>query len=292
MRELEYVEQERSLGASVHLSDGVWWRWLSPSFCKPAFPFKQLTPGEAGPSWHLSLLGYSHQVRSAAEANTYSRRMVLDGEALREFGMQSLKSSKRARIRKGIRLLSIKPIDDLERNLPDLQQINISQAVRTQHGLPPEYYSDQYDVWRRKQIVLSKLPGRLWMGAFSEDNLIAYIYGYQVEHVFVIDTAKSHTDHLAKCPNDGLLFKVLELARDLPGCRAVHHGGGGERPTLQKFKELYGFKDTLQPVYSNRKWLYETAKRVVNDMGSVSEYIYRYALRSSMKSSTRGKREL
>lgn len=281
LTESEYVEQLRTLGESLHFHDDVWWQSVSPLYCKPAFEYRRLAVNQARPDRLRALLGYSHMVDTEASANSAKQMIAMAREAIAGFSMTSLDGAERAQVRKGLRLLQIAPIVDLEVVLEDLRILNVSQARRTQHGLPAEYYEENADAWRRYMRRLFALPNRTWLGAFADDRLVAFYYYYQVEDVLMIDSAKSHADHLKKCPNSALVYTILDQARRTGDVRLIVYGGPSRNQNLDNFKARYGFRATSLPVRSHLTAPGKLARQVLMRSAGASALLERMAVGSS-----------
>jgi hypothetical protein len=250
MKSEEFIRQQIKAGQKIHFSKGVWWRRASHFFYKPALPLEIIKPGSARPGLKKLFLGYSHLVGSEKDANRHWNVMLLDEEKLKSFGIKSVSSAKRARVRKGLRLNDIKKIDDMDKVIEEMKEICISAAKRTGHGKEPEYYIKRYEEWKKFMKSEFSLPQREWWGAFCEGKLVAYFYAYHIGDAMFISAAKSHTDFLEKCPNDALLFSFLEYCRDMEGCKKVIFGDWSkDAPSLNEFKERYGFGKASFPVY-------------------------------------------
>ena len=264
MLSTEYINQQIKAGYKVHLNKGVWWQKIAPFFYKPVIRLMPIVPGQAYPSRLKSFLGYSHVVTDKKFANGVWSVMLLSEDRLKTYDFKSISSSKRARVRKGLKHSEVRRIENIESVLEEMRDICISTAKRTRHGLPPEYYIKNYEKWCRYIKKEFSLSNREWWGVFFQDKLIAYFYAYMIDHTMFIVTAKSHTDFLDKCPNDCLLFKFLKYCRDLADCRQVIFGDWApDTPTLNKFKEKYGFKKVDLPVYKKYNPIILSTKRLL-----------------------------
>lgn len=249
----EFIERVLEIGYEVHLNDGVYWIEYEPFFYSPVIPYQVIEPGKAKPKMLKALLGYRHHVSDKKYANTYEPIQLMSEARLINFGMQSLSSSTRARVRKGLRLTKVIRIEEIEPVLDDMKAIEISKARRFRQAKPPEYYMKYDNKWRDwtiKQFNGDRGKKEYW-GSFYNDTLIAYMKIQQMYDMMMINNVASHSSHLDKCPNDALLFSVLEYCRNLPSCKKVSHGGwDNDNPTLNKFKQKYGFERVDLPVYA------------------------------------------
>ncbi len=246
----EFIRQQINCGYKVHFNDEVWWQKRAPFFYKPVNFLQKINPGESRPSIFKSFFGYSHLVHEKQYANKYWPVMLLSYEKLREFDISSLPSSKRARVRKGLRLTDIKKIENIDSVIENIKNICISTAMRTRHGLPPEYYVKRFKKWRSWITRLFNLSKGDWWGSFYQGTLIAYIYAFQIDDTMLISAAKSHSNNLDKCPNDALLFSLLNYCKNLHDCKKVIFGDWSkDAQSLNEFKMKFGFKKKDLPLY-------------------------------------------
>lgn len=237
-------------GFQVHEHDGVWWQRARPFVYKPVDLLQVLVPGAARPDPLRSPIGYAHACASAAEANRTWSFMMLPEVELRAFDLAALKRHDRPVVRRGLREVEVRRLDDLGPVLEGIRRINFSQAVRNGHGLTPAYYVEHRDQWEARMRREFSIAGREWWGAWVGDRLAAYYYAFHIGDTMQISAAKSHSDFLKLNPNDALAYTFLCHCRELPGCRQVMFGGWTpDTPTLNGFKERYGFRRVDVPAY-------------------------------------------
>jgi hypothetical protein len=255
----------KAAGFPVHRHAGVWWIQTAPLFCKPLDPLRLIAPGSARPNFRLSPLGYSHAVAESSAANQSWSIVYQHHDSLAEFGMDTLKPKRRTWVRKALRHVEVRPIKEIHAALDAMNEISISSAERTGHGLPPDHYRAQRKQWEEYRLREFSIPGREWWGAYLEGRLIAYLYAYVVGNTLTISAFKSHSEFLRFAPNDALLFTFLEYARDCLDCEHVLYGDWNEEvPTLNEFKQRFGFSKKVVPVYRREtvpfNWLRGFAK--------------------------------
>lgn len=264
MTSKEYVEQVIDIGHKhydIHFNDGVWWLKVAPFLYRPVDQMHLIEPGSARPKKHKALLGYSHLTSDKQYANKYWSMLFVSEERLNNFDMQSLSSSVRARVRKGLRLTEVKKIEDIEQTIDNMRDVCVSKASRTGHGKPPEYFNEEWKNAKFKEFEIDKNTKERW-GAFYEGSLIAFMNIFLVDGIMFISFAASHTDHLNKCPNDALLFTILEHCKKLADCKKVQFGDWSNNESLNRFKQKYGFEREDLPVYSKSTFLYSMAKKI------------------------------
>jgi len=245
----QYISQKRQLGLPIHQWRGVWWERHKPFYYKPAFARTVLAKGSANPMPARALVGYSHVVASATEANAVWRFMERRWDQEKAFDLADITSKKRNQVRKGLKICEVKPIECLDGLWLDMQRVNISHSKRTGCGKPAKYHTDRYREWSSYIARLHALQSRQWFGAFVEGRLASYFYGYAVGWTYIIDAAKTDSDFLWANPNDALLFTMLEHAYNKEGCDLVVYGGHAPGDdSLAAFKMKYGFEISAYPV--------------------------------------------
>jgi hypothetical protein len=257
----EFVKQQIAAGYKVHFHDGIWWQRRAPFFYRPVNFLQKFNPGEVKPKISKSFLGYSHLVTDDQYANNYNPMAIMSNDMLNEFSLNNIEASKRKRIRKGLRLTTVRRIDNITDVIEDIKNICISMAKRTQHGLPPEYYVGKYDKWKSFMMREFSLPSREWWGVYYDNILVAYRYDVLIDNTMFFLATKSHTDYLHACPNDALMFTFIEYCKGLPDCKELNAGDWNPKSSINAFKELFGFRRVDLPVYKKQNTLVNTAKK-------------------------------
>lgn len=252
MKEKDFISQQIKAGYKIHFQQGVWWEKAAPFFYKPVLPFQEILRGKSKPKLAVSFLGYSHCVPEGSYANKVWSVMVLRNEKLKNFSIYNLSANRRKLVRKGLRRVEIKKIENIYFVVDDIRDICISSADRTSHGKPPNYYIKHYNEWKSFITKLFNLPNREWWGAFHQGKLIAYFYAYQISHTMYVNTHKSHSQFLGKKPNDALFFAFIDYCKRLPDCTELSLGDWNkDNPGINEFKMKYGFKKVDLPVYAD-----------------------------------------
>ena len=247
----EYIKRVFDIGYDIHLSDGVWWRERGPFFYEPVIPYLSLEPGKAKPKLRKALWGYRHFVTEEKHANTYQAIILLNEEKLKIFGLHSLSRNRRKKVKKGLRLNEVIKIESIEQVINDMRDILISKYIRTGDGKPPEYYEKHYEKWKSfliKQFIVDKGKKDYW-GAFYNGKLVAYMTVQQIDDTVTLIHAASHTDYLDKNPNDAIRFIVIEYYKNMINCKKIVSGEWVDKPSLNDYKESYGFKRVDLPGY-------------------------------------------
>lgn len=270
MTEAEYVEQQILLGRRIHAHDGVFWEQTYPLYCKPVFEFRVIKPQSAKPGLRHSVLGYSHQVSDPSMGNRSLSFMVLEEGEIEGYDMSRLNAKKRNQIRKGMKHCEVQRITEVEPLLEAMREMNISQAKRQGRiDVPPEYYIEKADEWRKEIRATFAHTGYQWWGAFCGNELAAYMAILKVEGVVFIQVVKSHTAYLNQCPTDALYYVVLAGLGQDAYCNLIVNGGPGNQ-SLDHFKEQYLFKPKPYSYYTYNDKLFNIVKY---SGGKVSLYI-------------------
>jgi hypothetical protein len=237
----------------------------------------------AKPKMYKALLGYRHYVSNKQQANQYEAVSLMGEERLNNFGMESLSSSIKARIRKGLRLTEIRKIENIETVIDGIKEIEISKAIRIGHE-NPEYYVRNYESWKAwiiKQFYEDKGRKEYW-GSFYNDTLIAIMKFYQIDDTVIINYSSSHTDYMDKCPNDALMFSILDYCKQLKDCKKVSYGlWSTDRESLNRFKLKFGFERVDLPVYAKYNFhIIPVAKKIleIKQLRKVNELIRSYLI--------------
>jgi hypothetical protein len=267
LSEEEYIEQQRSMGLRIHRHRGIWWEEVFPFYCKPAFVYTAIDPGEARPKRIRSLLGYSHQVRDSRLKNRTLCLMVLEGAGLNNFCLATLGSKKRNNVRRGLKTCVVKRLRNIEPHLQRMREINIAQAIRQEQKAgsetPVSRYQNEANSWRRQIVSEFALEGREWWGAFVNGMVVAYLRTYQVNGIRVIQQTKIDTASLRSYAMDALYFTVLSRAAEDPDCNRVINGPPLHE-SLNKYKEQFQFCPVEIPYYSSNHRLVEVYKMLLS----------------------------
>jgi hypothetical protein len=223
LTEAKYIEQQRRLGNRLHEHDGVWWREPYRFYAKPVFEFRSFPPKTAKPRLSKSFLGYSHQVPECRYANRILEYMILEGEDLRLFSLARLPTDRRNKVRKGLRLCTVRPITCLETCIEEVRQICISHAKRAAKDqtfpVPFTYYVEHEKEWKAEMLRRFAIGGNEWWGAFHQGGLVSYKIQYQVDNILIFYITKTHTDYLNLCWN-----RQAETRLVIRSSTAARHG--------------------------------------------------------------------
>lgn len=240
MTKQEYLGGKAEAGMKLHTSNGVVWQSTKTGYCTTAVPFEVIQDLSKKPKLSKAFVGLNHRVADGIKPTGFWRPFILRDNDLITWSIDNLESgNRRRRIRKGllnnevIKVLNIKDYKD------DFSRILKSTAIRNGHGNPPEYYDMNKSSWWDVLLNLQKYT-EFWC-AFQDGKMSAYICIHVIDNRVVVDGVKSDTDMLPLCPIDAIIYNIITSVQSR-GVNEMWYGGESSRPTLDKFKESYGFK--------------------------------------------------
>jgi hypothetical protein len=246
MTKEEYIEAKKKAGHIIHQHDGVWWETSRLGYCKPAVRYEAFEPLEVRPAFERSFIGYNHRVLRDNHATGFWKPFIMKGEELQQWEVKKLSSKgRKSSITKGLRENEVRRLDLIDNYKKDIANVLISTAERVGHGFPASYYALDNPKWWE---VLKKIePYTEYWASFYEGKMTAYICIHVMGDRVVVDGVKSDTDLLNKCPIDALLYSIITDLQHRGGIKEIWYGGKSDRPSLDKFKESYGFKVSRTP---------------------------------------------
>ena len=94
-----------------------------------------------------------------------------------------------------------------------------------------------------------RLPKRIKLGAYVDNHLIGFLFGYAVENTAYLSYIASHSDYLKLYPNEVLIHAFLEICERACGVHKVVFGLKSLTESLNKFKRQHGFEEVTYPAY-------------------------------------------
>lgn len=249
----DYLRQESGIRKGVHLHDGVWWKRSLPGCSQPLYPLQEVMPGSARPRFSKSFIQYSHVVPGIGASNRQRTRtrLLLQGENLKGYSLESLDRKRRQAVNKAVRCgFRTELIQDLQKHRADLHEIYISNAIRNKHGLPHQWYIENEGQWWADLVRENALAGRDWFGVFQGEKLVAFLYACLVDDTAVWFVTKSNMEFLSSDPNDLLWFDVITHYKNVAACRRLDAGWAiPVPPTIDWRKRRLGFEPVELPVF-------------------------------------------
>ncbi len=249
MTESEYAAQLVSLGGKVHFHDGVWWLRVKRGFCRPVWRNRCFAPKAVKPNFIEAFLGYAHGTDVLQDSGVSYKVMRRDLGDDNSFDISSLSSNRRSKIRRGLKRIDVRLVDDIQPMLPRMMEVVVDARNRTGSGLSVQYYERHGASWQKTIQKLAGMKDNYFLVALKEGVVVAYYHLVVVGKTMSITAAKSHTDYLKEYPNDALIFTALDNAYNHWGCNSVWFGDYADDPTLNQFKQGYGFQCVEIPKY-------------------------------------------
>ena len=221
--------------------EGRWWWRGKPQF---SYPLDLITPLDLPPRMPFgrSLLGWQCPV-SADFANSSLHFNIVQN--LADYGLQSVRASKRRAIRKGLKRLEVSLVDPMDLSITDEAcAVWNSHVRRTSWNVQCELA-----VFRTWWQPLVDMPGTVILGVHDKDTgqLCAWLIARIIDHTVFLDTLASRTDMLHHRPNDTLVFVLLSNAGRLGQVRYGNFFRRSLNTTIEKFKQSMGFETSGVP---------------------------------------------
>jgi len=240
MNEEEYIKKKIISGHKIHYANGTWWENLRSGYCKPAIPYKPLEPGISKPDFNKSYIGYNHRVIKLSDATGIWKPYMLRDEGMLNWSIENIKSSRRRNIKSGLRKNEIYRISDLTDYREQISGILKSTAVRNGHGHSAGYYDLEKTEWWDVIMRVSRYS-EFWI-AMQEGVLAAYVNIHIVGNRAIIDGVKSNAEMLSSNPTSAIIYSIILSLQERGNISELWYGGKSNRPSLDKFKEYFGFE--------------------------------------------------
>ena len=161
-----------------------------------------------------------------------------------EYSLDSLRSEMRRNVSLALRRLRIEPLTAEQLLAHGLQAFS---DTRARHGLS-DGTSDEF---RRRFTAWVQCPAHVFLGAWKEDVLTAFLSIIEVDDWAEIEGTFSMTTYRNLKPNDGLNYVALHHYLRNKQCRVVSYGlssiQDGNHDGLHTFKTKVGFE--ARPVH-------------------------------------------
>ena len=163
----------------------------------------------------------------------------------RAYGLEKLSPAMRRNVRRGLQELRIEPIKAEQLMAHGTETFRDTLRRNGLRDWTP-------DKFRRQVALRSKFPGHVFLGAWKDKQLAAYLSVLEVEDWVEITSSFSADNLLHLRPNDALLFSALHDYLVEQGRRIVSFGSSSiqtesNRAGLHAFKTKVGFE--AQPVH-------------------------------------------
>ena len=165
LTEEELARRQADVEDRVHLHRGVWWRQAGPFFCLPCNPCAKIDARISAPHPLRRISGYTHLAADGTPSNTGHPAIVREHVA--NYFAGQLSESRRYKVRRALRQIEIRRVEQLEDMLQDGHEVYVSWHERVQWG---RNKSDRqkYDAWitrefqQPKSFILGAYRGARW----------------------------------------------------------------------------------------------------------------------------------
>mgnify|MGYP000150339536 CR=1 FL=1 len=232
----DYARRMLARKHPVHRHHGVWWWQVRRRFCWSLDPFAVHPPHGVRPAWTQALAGYQIVVAAASDANAWFNPMVLDD--VPAHGPERLDGFRRNRIRKGLKLLTVRPLNSPDELIRDGWVIEREFYERTRWIAPPP--EAEWPAAMRYSFREPVIDHKL--GAFAGDKLVAMMSWFGLGRTAHLAHIASGEEGNKACANDALLAGWLWMLRECGGYDRAVYTVRSFKPTLDAFKESHGFR--------------------------------------------------
>jgi hypothetical protein len=161
------------------------------------------------------------------------------------YTLETLSSSARRNVRRGLRELRIVPLDSRELLIHGVQAYcDTRRRAGLNDGTP--------EAFRRRFRTRAKARGHIFLGAWKDDTLAAFLSILEVDDWAEIEGSFSRNDFLTLKPNDTLMYSALSYCLIERTCHLVSNGLSSiqvesSEAGLHAFKKRVGFE--AKPVH-------------------------------------------
>jgi hypothetical protein len=255
----EYAAYERSMGATVVESEGIYWRRVRPGFYRPLLVFEPLNHLFVRPPCGVVWGGWQYAVCNPEWANGSISFLVFKSVA--GYDLHCLEKKRRWEVRTAERVFTVRPLNGPE-ELSAAYPVYVDFQRRTGY----KYRSDRLDPacfaqWARQVF---QHPGVLVLGAWHEECLRAVSILQRVGRTLIYATFFATGEALRRHVASLMLHGVRVLGAHLDGVAQIYAGlrkGGGEKSVdefyLQRGCEVVTLPARLH-VHPVTGWLLKT----------------------------------
>lgn len=246
------VAADRKAGDKFHLANGVWWRRVKQFFYLPVSYLSPLRPYESPPSPWVALGGYYHVVPEGEESNgSIVTNEIFDPSGFELANLKKGKNGSRKvrEIEKGLALLSIRRIVNLEDLLRDGAQLFQSWEQRTVDAWSREITADNFSVWAKRAFYH---PYDLLLGTYFDNRLVAFALINSSDGVAsLVNTFGDHSMHKSHqvSPTTLLNYAYIKICSHSPGVHKVTNGLRSVKESLERYKAELGYRHITYPAF-------------------------------------------
>ncbi len=240
----EMVDAGSTIGSQFHRSQGLWWRKVKPFFYQPLPFLKPVIPHQAEPNLLKALGGYYHRVPAGALSNgTITVNEIKDPP---NYDLEMLKIKVRNEVRKGLKTVVIRQINNLDDLTDDGCQVYMSWKGRTKDVLGGGFDEQNFRRWITQ---IFQHPHVLILGAYFENKLIAFVLAYAVDGIAELSKTFSHSSFQNLKPVSALNYCYIKICQNNPEIVKICNGLRSHKPSLEEYKFKLGFQHISYPAY-------------------------------------------
>lgn len=249
-----YRQFLEAIGHQVIASSSGYWFDIGRSFYESIPPFEVITPDET----ELKELFRRHRVigfKYCAPPNGMGKSSWIYVCQDKDYDIKSLHRKMRNKVRQGLRACHVHPISF--EYLHDYG-MRLNQDTLERQNRDEPLFSDPAQ-WERLCQAGQRIEGAKPWGAFTDDQLAAYMITFLIDGYYNILYQMSRTDLLSAHANNAIAFVATREMLASPGVEGVSYGHASIRdlPGLEEYKTRLGYKKwpmryvvTLHPLLS------------------------------------------
>jgi hypothetical protein len=232
----EYAAFEKAVKNKVIKINGVWWRETKKVFYRPLNIFQEIQPERRFYPPKYWVGGIQHVVPSLQQSNCHLNLFVFDD--LQGYSIESISHVRRRRIKKGLKEVTIKPIEDLDEFIESGHRIYESFYNRT--GYVYKKNRKKEEGFKKWAIAVFGFPKVVLLGAYRTGKLCAVSISLLVEEVLINATYFGSKDSLELYAADAVLHTIRENAKNVSGIKYIYLGMSSDRKGVDEFKRQRG----------------------------------------------------
>ena len=240
----ELVATDRTAGSSLHFSDGVWWREVKPCFYLPANLMTGIAPRQAKPKPWLALGGYYHMVPPGSSGNGQIVTNEISSPA--SYRLESLKANKRREIRRALAFFRICRVENLNDLLVDGFRVYLDWEKKTKNLRDTLSSSTEFRHWITPTF---NHPYRLILGAYAQNQLVAFLIADAVEGVANISKTFSDSSFNSRTPRSALNYAYVKICAQQGEINKACDGLRSLKTSLEDYKSELGFQHVSYPAF-------------------------------------------
>ena len=238
----ELVEADLRSGSRLHFSDGVWWREVKPFFYLPANFMTRIAPHQAQPKPWLALGGYYYMVPPGTAGNGQIVTNEISHPA--DYQLDSLKANKRREVRRALAFFRICRVENLDDLLGDGFRVYLDWEKKTKNIRNKRSSPAVFTRWITR---IFRHPHKLILGAYAQNQLVAFLIADAVEGVANISHTFSDSAFNSRTPRSALNYAYVRICAQQTQIRKACDGLRSLKDSLEQYKSELGFQPSRIP---------------------------------------------